>query len=240
MNKIFKELFEKYWSYFSSVYVDRLKNFELALKVTFLIIIVQFVIICLMITYTMKASNEKTIEVTLTKDTLVDGSKYVLERESASKNYFETIAYGVLHELTTYDYLTIQNKVNYALGLVHPKKYLEVYDILKKESNFAIENRVNQEFKIKDWTYKQINSSTAEIKAMGYLTRKVGGILVIDDKKYNSSVIIKIKNGLPFVYGLDLNYSDKIKDAKEREERLNEIENLDRKNYEGIKNDKKK
>lgn len=182
MNKFFEGIVDKYFTYFNSKYVNKLKNLELALKVALIFIFGLFGLVIFMVNYSIKASNEKTIEITLTKDTLSEGSKYRVERDRASKNYYETIAYGVLHELTTYDYTTIQNKVNYALELVHPSKYTEVYEILSKESEFVVTNRVNQEFSIKEWIFKQIDESTVEIKAVGYLTRKVGGLVVVDHK----------------------------------------------------------
>lgn len=240
MNKFFEGIVDKYFTYFNSKYVNKLKNLELALKVALILIFGLFGLVIFMVNYSIKASNEKTIEITLTKDTLSDGSKYRVERDSASKNYYETIAYGVLHELTTYDYTTIQNKVNYALELVHPSKYTEVYEILSKESEFVVANRVNQEFSIKEWIFKQIDESTVEIKAVGYLTRKVGGLVVVDHKKYTSSIVLKQSGGLPFVMGLDLNYADRQKEANEREERQKTIDNYDKKDYEGMKNDKPK
>ena len=124
--------------------------------------------------------------------------------------------------------------------MVHPSKYTEVYEILSKESDFVVTNRVNQEFSIKEWIYKQIDESTVEIKAVGYLTRKVGGLTVVDHKKYTSSITLKQSGGLPFVMGLDLNYADRQKEATEREERQKTIDNYDKKDYEGMKNDKPK
>lgn len=238
MNKFFENLLEKYKSYFDSKYVNKIKNLELALKVSLMLICGLFIMVAMMVSYSLKASNEKIIEITVNKDTLKEGTKYRIERDTASKSYFETIAYGVLHELTTYDYITIENKANYALELVHPSKYEEVYETLKKESNFAVENRVNQEFNIKDWKYTELNKSTVEVKAIGYLTRKVGGVVVVDHKRYISKVILKISNGLPFIYGLELNYADKEKETLQRNERQKEIENYDKVDYEGMKNDK--
>lgn len=238
INRFFESLLEKYKSYFESKYVDKLKNLELALKVTLIIIFGLFMLIALMVNYSLKASNEKVIELTVNKDTLAEGTKYWIQRDTASKSYFESIAYGVLHELTSYDYSTVENKCNYALELVYPDKYEEVYEILNKESTFAIENRVYQEFAIKDWTYKQLDKSAVEVKAVGYLTRKVGGVVVVDHKRYVSRVTLKMNNGLPFIYGLELNYADKEKDKQERQERIKEIDNLDKKEYEGIKNEK--
>lgn len=237
MNNFFEKLLEKYSSYFNSKYVSKIKNLELALKVLLIIVFGLFFMLIITVGYSLKAANEKTIEITMSKDTLENGAKYKVERDTASRNYFESIGYAVVHEITSYDYSTIQNKANYVLGLVHPNKYEEVFAELQRETQFSIENRVNQEFKIKDWTYKQIDESNAVIKATGLLTRKVGGIEVVSNKKYMTSVDIKISNGLPFVTGIKLNYQDRVSPA--REDRKETIENLDRKEDDGGMKDEK-
>ena len=76
MNKFFEGIVEKYFTYFNSKYVNKLKNLELALKVALIIIFGLFGLIVFMVNYSIKASNEKTIEITLTKNTLSEGSKY--------------------------------------------------------------------------------------------------------------------------------------------------------------------
>lgn len=238
MNNFFEKLLDKYTSYFNGKYVDKIKNLELALKVLFILITALMLLLIVTVNYTIKAANEKTIEVTLNKDTLTTGGEYKIERNTASRNYFESIGYGILHEITSYDYSNVQNKSNYVLELVHPNKYEEVYESLKADAEFAVKNRVNQDFKIKDWSYRQIDSSTAQIKAYGILTRKVGGVEVIVNKKYINSVTLKISNGIPFITELQLNYADK-QDAA-REDRKETIENYDRKDAEGIKDEKVK
>lgn len=236
MKSLFEGLFESYVGIFKSKFVNRLNSVELAIKVLLLVCVGQMLMIFLMTNYVMKASTDRIIEITMTKDTLTNGEKYRISRNTASKTYFESNGYAVLHELTSYDYSSIERKVNFVLGLVHPEKYEEVYETLKKEAEFAVENRVTQVFEIKDWKYKQIDDSTAEIKAIGILNRKVGGIYVIENKKYISSAIIRIHNGLPFVIGTSLNYEDR--EQLDREERLKVIDNYDRNETEGIKYEK--
>ena len=238
MKSLFSSLFEGYTSKFKSKFVNQLRSVELAIKVLLLVCVGELLVILMMVNYVMKASTDRIIEITMTKDTLTDGEKYRISSTTASKSYFDSNAYAVLHELTTYDYSSIERKVNFVLGLVHPEKYEEVYESLRREADFAVKNRVTQVFDIKDWKYQQIDESTAEIKAIGILNRKVGGIAVIENKKYISSVIIRIRNGLPFVMGTSLNYEDR--EQLDREERLKVIDNYDRVDTEGIKNEKNK
>lgn len=231
MNNFFEKILEKYISYFDGKFVSKIKNLELAIKILFIFLFMMFLFLIATVSYSLKAANEKTIEITLTKDTIENGQVYKVERGTASKNYFESIAYAVVHEITSYDYSTVQRKANFVLSLVHPNKYEEVYEELKREADFAVENRVVQDFKIRDWTYRQIDASNAEIKASGILVRKVGGVEVINNKKYTTSVSIRISNGLPFVSGIALNRADK--ETEKREERKDVIDNYDRSEKDG-------
>ncbi|MFY4797067.1 hypothetical protein ACOTVS_11120 [Aliarcobacter butzleri] len=236
MKNFFDGLFERYFSYFKGVFVNKLKNLELAIKILLGLFLFQSLIILILINYTIKASIYKDVNFCVNKNTLQEGSEYQVKKDSASRSLFENIGYGIIHELTSFTYMTIQNKTNFALSMVHPDNYDEIYVQLNKDTKFAIENRVEQKFEIKDWKYKQINSSTAKITAIGILNRKVGGISIVDNEKYEASVTINIVNYAPFIVGLDLNYDDKKR--KDRETRQEIIDNLDQRDFKGMKDEK--
>lgn len=236
MGNFLDKMTDRYKGYFKGVYVNKLKNIELAIKVLIVICTLQFMTILLMINYVVQASIYKEVNVQVNKENLIEGNKYVFEKTTASRNAFENSAYGVLHELTSFDYTNIEKKSNWILSMVHPDNYDEIYRELTNDSKFSIENRVNQKFDIKDWKYIQVNKSTAKITAKGNLIRTVGGVETIKNEKYEASVVIEIKNYLPFIVALELNYNGKEK--KDREIREKIIENYDRNEPKGMKDEK--
>ncbi|WP_418181412.1 TraE/TraK family type IV conjugative transfer system protein (plasmid) [Aliarcobacter lanthieri] len=236
MSDFLDGLTNKYKSFFNGKFVNQIKNLELALKILIGIVIFQCLINFLMLNYVVKASINKEIVFSVNKNTLEEGYIYKVNKNTASRSYFETIGYGVMHELTSFNYQTVQNKSNWALSMVHPDNYVKIYEELSEDTKFAIENRVSQDFNIKDWKYKQLNSSSAKITALGTLTRTVGGIAVVTNEQYEASVIITISNYSPFIVALDLDYKDRKR--KDRETRQKEIDNLDKKDVKGIKDEK--
>ena len=229
---------DRYVSYFKGFYVNKFKNLELALKVLFITCGVQFMIILLMINYVIQASIYKEVKIFVNKENLIENKEYIYERTTASRNAFENAAYGVLYQITTFDYTNIENRANWALSMVHPDNYETIYKELKEDAKFAVENRVNQKFNIKDWKYKQLNSSTAKITAEGILTRTVGGIETIKNEPYEASVVINISNYSPFIVAVELNYDGREKRYREKREEV--INNYDRYEVKGMKDEKNK
>lgn len=238
MNNFLDSLTNKYKSYFKGNFVNQIKNLELALKILLGLFIFQTLVVLLMLNYVVKASIDKEIHLSVNKNTLEEGSEYIIEKNKASRSFFENAAYGVIHELTSYNHQTVQNKVNFALSMVHPDYYTKIYEEIAEDAKFSIENRVKQSFEIKDWKYKQLNSSTAKITAVGSLTRSVGGISVVAGEEYEASIVINIKNHTPFIVALDLNYKDRKR--QDRKTRQQVIDNLDVKEPKGIKDEKTK
>lgn len=229
---------DKYTSFFNGIYVNKIKNLELATKVLLLVCAGQFAVNLLMINYVIQASIYKEVVITVNKESLNENTKYKYEKNTANKSAFENAAYGVLYQITSFDYSSIENRSNWVLSMVHPDNYDVIYKDLKKDAKFAVENRVNQKFNIRDWKYKQLNSATAKITAEGYLTRTVGGIETISNQPYEASVTINIENYTPFIVSVDLNYDGKIR--KDREKRDEILDNYDRKETKGMKNEQNK
>lgn len=227
---------DKYRSYFNGIYVDKIKNLELATKTLLVTCGIQMIVILLMINYVIQASIYKEVNIIVNKENLIGDSKYTYEKSNASRSAFENSAYGIIHQITSFDFSTIESRSNWVLSMVHPDNYSEIYEELMKDSKFAIENRVSQSFRIKDWKYKQLNSSTAKITASGFLNREVGGISTIKGEPYEASVVISISNYTPFIVGIDLNYNgDKKEERKNRERKLN---NFDKNEPKGMKDEK--
>lgn len=238
MLKFLDGLTNKYIESFKGFYVNKLKNIELAIKVLIIVIIVQGLINILMVNYVIQASIYKDININVNKETLVENTTYKFEKTTASKNAFENAAYSVLYHITSFDYSNIENKTNWLLSMVHPNNYEEIYNDLKEDARFAVANRVNQTFSIKDWKYKPINSSTAKITAEGFLTRTVGGVDTIKHMPYEASVTINISNYSPFIIAVELNYDGKKRTEREKREKV--INNYDREDAKGIKDEKQK
>ena len=236
MGNFLDQILDKYITYFKGIYVNRIKNLELALKVLIIVFGAQLIINILMINYVIQASIYKEVKIVVNKENLMENNEYIYERTTASRNSFENAGYGVLYQLTSFDYTNVENRVNWALSMVHPDNYEDIYKELKKDAKFAVENRVNQKFNIRDWKYKQMNSSTARITAEGFLTRTVGGIETIKGEPYKASVVINISNYSPFIIALDLKYDGKEKKAREKREEV--INNYDRYEVKGMKDEK--
>lgn len=238
MLKILDGITKKYIESFKGFYVNKLNNIELAIKVLIVVIIVQAFGIILMINYVIQASIYKDININVNKETLVENTTYKFEKTTANKSAFENSAYSVLYHITSFDYSNIENKTNWLLSMVHPNNYEEIYSDLKEDARFAVANRVNQKFDIKDWKYKPINSSTAKITAEGFLTRTVGGVETIKHMPYEASVTINISNYSPFIIAVELNYDGKKRTEREKREKV--INNYDREEAKGIKDEKQK
>ena len=238
MSNFLDNFTDKYMSYFKGVYANKLKNIELAIKILLIIIVILILTNFFMLSYVIKASIYKEVHIQVNKETLMENTAYKFEKNSASRTAFENAAYGVLYQITSFDFSNIENRTNWLLSMVHPNNYKKIYEELKEDARFSVENRVNQRFNIKDWKYKQLNSSTAKITAEGYLTRSVGGIETISNQPYEASVVINISNYSPFIVSVDLNYNGKKR--KDREKREEIINNYDREEAKGIKDEKTK
>lgn len=236
--KFLNGITDKYISSFNGFYVNKLKNIELAIKVLLVIVIAQLLINILMVNYVVQASIYKEVNISVSKETLNENTNYKYEKNTASRTAFENTAYSVLYQITSFDYTTIENRTNWLLSMVHPDHYETIYNELKEDARFAVANRVNQKFEIKDWKYKQLNSSTARITAEGFLSRTVGGVDTIRHAPYEASVVVNISNYSPFVVAVELNYDGKKR--LEREKREETIKNYDRPEAKGIKDEKQK
>jgi hypothetical protein len=236
--KFLNGITDKYIGSFNGFYVNKLKNIELAIKVLLVIVIAQLLINILMVNYVVQASIYKEVNISVSKETLNENTNYKYEKNTASRTAFENTAYSVLYQITSFDYTTIENRTNWLLSMVHPDHYETIYNELKEDARFAVANRVNQKFEIKDWKYKQLNSSTAKITAEGFLSRTVGGVDTIRHVPYEASVVVHISNYSPFVMAVELNYDGKKR--FEREKREETINNYDRPQAKGIKDEKQK
>lgn len=236
--KFLNGITDKYIGSFNGFYVNKLKNIELAIKVLLVIVIAQLLINILMVNYVVQASIYKEVNISVSKETLNENTNYKYEKNTASRTAFENTAYSVLYQITSFDYTTIENRTNWLLSMVHPDHYETIYNELKEDARFAVANRVNQKFEIKDWKYKQLNSSTARITAEGFLSRTVGGVDTIRHTPYEASVVVNISNYTPFVMAVELNYDGKKR--LEREKREETIKNYDRPEAKGIKDEKQK
>jgi hypothetical protein len=234
-----KNVFEVYYGYFDGKYINKLKNLELAIKVLLIVVAIQTFGIFFLAVTAIDAYKERIINLSVVKSSLIAGERYVIGKDTASKSGFEMLAFAALDKMNNYTYRNYKFNSEWCLKFVHPKNYDELYAEISKDVSFAVENRVEQTFEMKDFTYKQLDKSTARITAAGYLTRKVGGIITIKNKSYKSSVTVHIANYQPFLTGLELVYTDTKR--KERKERKEKLENLDVGIGEGeIKNEKTK
>ena len=148
--KFLNGITDKYISSFNGFYVNKLKNIELAIKVLLVIVIAQLLINILMINYVVQASIYKEVNISVSKETLNENTNYKYEKNTASRTAFENTAYSVLYQITSFDYTTIENRTNWLLSMVHPDHYETIYNELKEDARFAVANRVNQKFEIKD------------------------------------------------------------------------------------------
>jgi len=218
-------MFDRYFSFFKGKYVNKIKNLELAIKVLLLFCISLMFSFLLAVYYVMTSSNDKIIHVEINKDTIKKGETYKVSKDHANEPYIESVGRAILIEATNYSYQTMEDKSNFILNQVHPDDYEKVYSTLKKETEFVVQNRVKQVFKIKDWKVEDQTKNIKRVVANGLLTRTVGGVEIVNNKHYKADVSIKMEGGIPFVSNIQLLYTDKKRQEREKRKKL--IENYD-------------
>ncbi len=200
-----EKAFEKYYSFFDNVYVNKVKNLQLAIKVLLLFVVILVAGFILLTIASLNAAADKNVHVEVNQHMVTD-ENYTVTKNKATPAFHLSVAKGLLYEGSSYTHKTIQDKLNYLLTQVHPDAHDKLYAKFKQEAEHAINNSVSQEFKIKEWKYPTNVDMVGQMTttAVGYLTRKVGGTTIIDNKQYEYYVTTGIRNRIPYLvdYGM--------------------------------------
>jgi hypothetical protein len=194
------QVFEKYFSFFSNKYINKVKNLELAIKTLLVVVAILVIGLIFILLSALNAAADKNINVEVNQHMVAD-EKYRVTKHEATPSFFLSVAKGLIYEGSSYSAKTIQEKLNFLLSQTHPDAHDYLYIKFKDEVQYVQDNSVTQNFKIKEWVLPKnaAMSSKMTITAVGYLTRTVGGTTVIDNVKYEYFATVGIRNRLPYL-----------------------------------------
>jgi hypothetical protein len=221
-------LFRNYMRPFNNIYVSKLKNLELAIKILLIVAIFLMIMIMMLVNAVIEASSQKTVSITVPSE--VTSGAYVVNKDSASESYFRIMARGFVTTASNYNYMDAEEKINSLLPSLLPFTYSSKFADIKKHVQFIVDEKVNQKFVIQDSEVK-IKGSRAKVVFRGLLTRTVGSITTIDNKQYEIPIIIKIINYTPYIESFEFEYIGVNRQGDEKEialERQKEIERAEK------------
>lgn len=226
-DRINYSLFRNYMRPFENIYVSKLKNLELAIKVLLIVTVLLIVMIFMLVDAVITASEEKTVSITVPSS--VSSGAYIVDKNSASESYFRIIAQGFVAIGSNYNYMDAEEKINSLLPSLLPYTYSATFADIKKNVQFIIDEKVNQKFVIQSSEVK-IKGSRAKVVFKGLLTRTVGSIITIDGKPYEIPIVIKIIDYAPYIESFEFGYVGVGKKEDEKEialERQKEVERVE-------------
>ncbi|MDD3465959.1 MAG: TraE/TraK family type IV conjugative transfer system protein [Campylobacterales bacterium] len=223
-DRITYSLFRNYMRPFNNVYVSKLKNLELAVKVLLIVLVFFMFFIAFLISSIIEVSSEKVVKISVPAS--VNSGAYVVQKDSASPSYFKIVAEGFVSKVSNYNYMDAEEKINSLLPSILPYTYSATFADIKKTVQFIVNEKVNQKFIIQSSEVK-VKGSRAQVIFKGLLSRTVGSITTVDNKPYEIPIIIQIIDYTPYIESFDFNYIGVTKNTDEKEialERQKEIE----------------